>query len=126
MAIPQPNKIRESELQLDIVQGLLPDSKNEYYVALALDQLGIEYRFQVPLGVFGVRGSQVIDFVVYNPHPVAVFIQGEYWHDRKSESEDTLKQAAAERYYGRGNVVLLMGEETDTPEKALEVVKEKL
>ena len=126
MAIPQPNKIRESELQLDIVQGLLPDSKNEYYVALALNKLGIDYRFQVPLGVFGVRGSQVIDFVVYNPNAVAVFIQGEYWHDRKSESEDILKQAAAERYYGRGNVVLLMGEETDTPEKAERTVKERL
>lgn len=126
MTIPQPNKLREPEIILDIVQNRIPDSRNEYFVALALDKLGIDYRFQVPLGVFGVRGSQVIDFVVYNPHPVAVFIQGEYWHDRKSESEDTLKQAAAERYYGRGNVVLLMGEETDTPEKALEAVKDKL
>lgn len=123
---PKPETIKEPEIQLDLVQGIMPDSKNEYYVALALDKVGLDYRFQVPLGTFGVRGSQVIDFVVYNPTAKAVFVQGEYWHGRQTESEDTLKHAAAEKYYGRGNVIDLMGEETNTPEKAYQAVRSKV
>lgn len=123
---PQPEKIKEEEPVINIVQGVLPDSKNEYYVALALDKLKIEYIFQYQLGVAGMRGSQVIDFVVFNPSSKAVFVQGEYWHDTKSESEDTLKHAAAEQRFGRGNVIDLMGEETDTVEKALQAVRSKV
>ena len=121
MATPRPAKIKEEKLPLDLVHGQMPDSYNEYYVALALD-----YSFQVPLGMTGVRGSQVIDFVVYNPNPVAVFVQGEYWHNKESASEDQLKQAAAAHRYGQGNIILLMGEETDTPEKALQAVRSKV
>lgn len=125
-ATPKPAEIKEQEITLDLVQGRMPDSKNEYYVALALDKLGIDYWFQVLLGQAGIRGSQMIDFVVFNPHAIAVFVQGEYWHNKETESEDTLKHAAAEQKYGRGNVIDLMGDETDTPEKALQAVRSKL
>lgn len=125
--IPGPAKIQEPEIQIDLVHGRMPDSKNEYFVALALDKLGYEYLFQKVLGMAGVRGSQVIDFLVFvGASPKAVFVQGEYWHNRKTESEDTLKHAIAAQVYGAGNVVDLMGEETDTPEKALKAVKAKL
>lgn len=121
-----PAKIVEEEPVINLVQNILPDSKNEYYVALALDKLNIDYIFQYQLGLSGLRGSQVIDFIVYNPHPMAVFVQGEYWHNVRTQTEDQLKFAAAEKMFGRGNVVELMGEETDTPEKALKAVREKL
>ena len=58
MATPRPAKIKEEKLPLDLVHGQMPDSYNEYYVALALDKLGIDYSFQVPLGMTGVGGSQ--------------------------------------------------------------------
>lgn len=126
-APPKPSKIKEEEPVINLVQGIMPDSKNEYFVALALDKLNLEYRFQVPLGQIGIRGSQVIDFIVYSGGgALAIFVQGEYWHDKKSESEDTLKHAAAERYYGRGNVIDLMGEETDTVDKAYQAVRSKV
>jgi hypothetical protein len=41
------------------------------------------------------RGGQSIDFVVFNPRPIPVFIQGEYWHGQDRINEDILKQAAA-------------------------------
>ena len=122
----QPNQLRDQEIELDLVHGIMPDSKNEYYVALALDRLGYDYHFQKVLGMAGVRGSQTIDFVVYNPYPVAVFIQGEYWHNKKTEVEDNLKHAVAAHYYGAGNIIDLMGDETDTPEKALQAVRKNL
>lgn len=126
MATPRPAKIKEEEIPLDIVQGVLPDSKNEYYFALALDKAQIEYLFQVPLGMTGIRGSQVIDFVVFNPVPVACFIQGAYWHGKRSETEDQLKHAAAEKRYGRGNVIDFSEEETSSIEAASKAIREKL
>ena len=125
-ATPKPNEIKEEPIPLDLVHGQMPDSYNEYYVALALDKLNYSYSFQVPLGMSGVRGSQVIDFVVYNPNPVAVFVQGEYWHNKKTEMEDNLKHAAAARYYGAGNVIDFSEEETSTLEAAIRTVKAKL
>ena len=36
-----PAKIREPEIQLDLVHGRMPDSKNEYFVALGTGQTGV-------------------------------------------------------------------------------------
>lgn len=127
MATPRPAEIKEPEVQIDLVHGRMPDSKNEYFVALALNKLGYEYLFQKVIGMGGVRGSQVIDFVVFTGGASkAVFVQGEYWHSRKTESEDTIKHVIAAQIYGAGNVIDLMGDETDTPENALKAVKAKL
>ena len=118
-------KIDPEEI-IGIVQGTMPDSLNEWYVALALDKLGIEYIFQYQLfGGTSVRGGQVVDFVVFNPNATPVFIQGEYWHDRKSETEDMLKQAAAEQYF-KTKPILLAGEDTDEKDKAFATVRREL
>lgn len=111
---------------IGMVQGIMPGSKNEFYVALALEKLGIEFMFQFALyGGRSVRGGQVVDFVVFNPKAIPVFIQGEYWHNKASENEDIMKQAAAEEYF-KTKPVLLMGEETDTKDKAYQAVIEKI
>ncbi|MFZ2470649.1 MAG: hypothetical protein WAW52_01780 [Methanothrix sp.] len=111
---------------IGMVQGTIPDSKNEWFVALALDKLGIDYSYQVPLyGGRNVRGGQVIDFVVYHPRSIPVFIQGAYWHKAATESEDILKQQAAEAYY-KTRPVLLSEEETSTKDKAYRAVLEKI
>ena len=116
----------DDEDEIGVVQGLLPGSKNEWYVSLALDKLEIDYQFQVPLsGGRGIRGGQVIDFICYIPRATPVFVQGEYWHDIRSEGEDILKQAEAEQRYGV-KPILLMGEETDSKDKAYKAVMEKI
>lgn len=121
-------KVEKSEQDdvIGVVQGVVPDSKNEWYVALALDNLGIEYMFQYSIGGGrGIRGGQVVDFVVFNPTAIPVFIQGEYWHNKASENEDLLKQAAAENYFRR-QPILLSEEETSTKNKAYQTVKDKI
>lgn len=117
---------KDAEDVVGIVQGHMPGSKNEWYVALALDKLKLDYLFQVGInGGRGIRGGQVIDFVVFTPRPVPVFIQGEYWHKKSTENEDILKQAAAQEVYGV-RPILLMGEETDTRDKAFQAVRTKV
>lgn len=119
--------ITADENPIDLVQGIMPDSKNEYYMALALDHLGLDYRFQYPLGTMGVRGSQVIDFVVYIPPAAkACFVQGAYWHSQRTEGEDILKHAQAEHYFGMGNVIDFSEEETASPEEAQRSIRKKI
>lgn len=118
-------KIDPEEI-IGIIQGTMPDSLNEWYVALALEKLAIEYIFQYPLfGGTNVRGGQIVDFVCFIPNPTPVFLQGEYWHTAKTENEDTLKIAAAEQHF-KTKPIILMGEETDEKEKAFQTVREKV
>ena len=109
------------------VQGIMPDSKNEWYTALALDKLEIAYTFQYVLdGGTGIRGGQIVDFVCWMPAgPLPVFVQGAYWHKITTETEDLIKQAAAAQAFGR-QPVLLMEEETSTKDKAMRAVREKI
>lgn len=126
---PAPTLKIEQDLEneiVGIVQGVMPASKNEWFVALALDKLEINYMFQVSIGGGrAIRGGQVIDFVVFHPNAIPVFLQGEYWHSQAQENEDILKQRAAEEYY-KTKPIILMGEETDTKQKAYQAVLEKI
>ena len=125
LQIPDPGK--EEELEIYPIQGIFPDSRNEFVLALAFEKLGIQFEFQKLLGDFGVRGSQIIDFIAYvAPSPKACFVQGAYWHDQRSESEDILKHSVAEHYYGRGNVIDFSEEETAEVEIAVKAVREKV
>jgi G:T-mismatch repair DNA endonuclease (very short patch repair protein) len=100
-------------------------SKNEANYANALLRLQIEFDMQVPIGIWGMRGSQKIDIVAYvQPKKKAIFIQGAYWHGVRNSTEDQLKQAAAE---DAGYVVLLVSEvDSDTFEAALQHAQENV
>lgn len=127
MASVEISKKDHEEVVIDLVQGIMPDSKNEYLLAVALDLLGIDYRFQYPLGSMGVRGSQVIDFIAYvAPAAKACFVQGSYWHNKSTETEDILKHAQAEHVFGIGNTVDFSEEETNTLEHAKQAARSKL
>lgn len=120
-----PNVVIETP-SIQLVRGIMPGSKNEWFTALALDKLKLEYWFQYAIGGGrNVRGGQVVDFVVFNPRATPVFVQGAYWHNQAHATEDQIKQAAASNYF-RTPVVLLLEEETDTLELALAAVKKKL
>ena len=111
---------------IGVVQGILPQSKNEWYVALALEKAGLAFMYQFELnGGRSFRGGQVVDFVVFRPKAIPVFVQGAYWHSSSSENEDILKQRAAEEYF-KEKPILLEEEETSTKEKAYSAVMEKV
>ena len=114
------------------VQGIMPDSKEEYWVALALYKLKINFVFQYQL--FGGRkykGGQVVDFWIYtNPLPTPLLVQGWYFHYSTAEKtsqtrlnlmylESTLKGRAAKP-------VEIIDIEIPTPDDAYMVVKRKL
>jgi hypothetical protein len=74
-------------------------STNEQNVYSALAKLKLDFFYQYPLnGGTSVRGGQVIDFVIWQPpRPIALYVQGEYWHGRSTEMEDSMKQHDARR-----------------------------
>lgn len=119
VAVPEP--------EMGLIQGQMPGSKNEWYFALALDKLKIPYIYQFQMGVLGARGSQRIDFVVMvAPTSQACFIQGAYWHNRKTETEDRLKHAEAEREFGAGNVHDFSEDETKDVDTAIRTIRKRL
>lgn len=120
----------KDEPPIQPVQGIMPDSVQEWRVAVALNRLKLDYSFQYAIdGGRTRRGGQVIDFLVYTvPFPTPVFVQGVYWHDRKTENEDHLKQLRAQRLFN-GQIapnVLLKDTELTTMSEAYAVVKREL
>lgn len=75
------------------IQGIMPDSVEEWRVANALWRLDIEFKYQYV--VFGGRlrrGGQLIDFWVYTvPLPTPVYVQSEAWHGGARHAESTYK-----------------------------------
>lgn len=114
------------------VQGIMPDSKEEYWVALALYKLKIDFEFQYQL--FGGRkykGGQVIDFWVYTmPLPTPIFVQGWYFHyataERTAQTKLNLMYLES-RLAGKAmKPVEILDIEIPTPDDAYIVVKRKL
>lgn len=71
--LPNYAKIRSLEVDNDFpviqpVQGIMPDSKEEYWVALALNKMRLQYEFQRSvMGGRNVPGGSIVDFWVYTP-----------------------------------------------------------
>lgn len=108
------------------IQGKRPGSWNEVYFATALDKFEIGYQYQVVIiQQFGLRGSIVVDFVIYNPFQQPVEIFGEYWHEGAAEPEDALKLELERQRFGREPIVI-WGSEIDSQEKANDYVQRNL
>ena len=132
---PAPLVIRpthEPFPEIQPVQGIMPDSKEEYWVALALYRLGLDFEFQYQL--FGGRkykGGQVIDFWVFTvPLPTPIFVQGWYFHYATAEKA---AQSKLNLMYLEGRLrgialkpVEIFDIEIPTPEEAYIVTKRKL
>ena len=113
------------------VQGVMPDSKEEYWCALALYKLDLRFDFQKHvMGGRTGRGGQVVDFWVYTvPLPTPVYIQGDYWHYANGRSYDSqLKIAKLKAYYGAtiAEPVEILTSTTPTPDAMYRVVKKEL
>lgn len=94
-----PKPANPEDEQIGDIQGQVPDSKEEWWVAEALNKLGIPYQYQY--SVFGGRaagrGGYLIDFIVYT-QPLATMIEiyGGYWHDGEFGADDKKRQADIE------------------------------
>ena len=120
------NYEREQDIEIGLVQGIMPDSKEEYWFARALDYLQINYIFQYSIGMKRVRGWQIIDFLVYTaPLPTPVFIHGEYWHGGVKRAESEYKRKMVDKMLaGHANpTVIIWTAELPNPESAIIAAK---
>lgn len=119
---------RNSNTEL-VINGIKVDSVNEYNVATALTNLGFEFAYQYYFGQRSIRGSQIIDFLVYTtPKPTPLFVHGEYWHSGRYGIEEVLKEADI-RQKTRGGwspTVIIWEHECETVESATKAIHEKL
>jgi hypothetical protein len=112
-----------------IVHGIKVDSINEMYIALGLDKMHLEYAYQKYLGGAGIRGSQIIDFLVYtDPKPTPLFVHGEYWHSGVRSADEALKEADVNvRMRGTwADAIIIWEHECETEEQAFNTLQEKL
>jgi len=101
----------------------------ELYVARGLDKMNLEYAYQYYLGGASLRGSQIIDFLVYtDPKPVPLQIQGLYWHTGARAADEALKEADINaRMRGTwADVIMIYENECSTEEDAFNTLQEKL
>ena len=112
-----------------ILNGIKVDSINEYYVGQALEKLGLEYAYQYYSGGAGLRGSQIIDFLVYtDPKPTPLYVHGDYWHGGQYAQETELKESLINsKMRGTWNMAVVIWEhECETEEQAYNAVRTKL
>jgi len=112
-----------------IIQGKPVDSVNEYNVGIALDRLGYEYEYQKYVGIPGVRGLIIVDFLVYTtPKPTPLFVHGEYWHSGRFRAESEFQQAALnQRMRGTwAEAVIIWEHQCETVEDAINALKNLL
>lgn len=113
------------------VQGIMPDSKEEYWCALALYRLQIRFQFQKHvMGGRSGRGGQVVDFWVYTaPLPTPIYIQGDYWHYANGRGyQSQLNIAMLKSYFGASiaEPVEILTSTTPTPDAMYQVVRRVL
>lgn len=105
------------------IQGIMPASKEEWRVGMALMKLKLSFQFQVSVnGGRSRRGGQVVDFVVYGPFPTPVQVDGEYWHSGQLRPDERMMRAQLEQVYQR-EVVVIWGSEATSVQAAVQVLR---
>jgi len=114
-----------------LIQNKLADSMNEVYIAWALDKLGHRYIYKyLVFETKSVKGAFEIDFLVLSTVPFSTPLEnfGEYFHQGQMTSEDRLRIQSIESAM-RGTInpfVIIYGEESSTPEAAMEAVTREI
>jgi hypothetical protein len=95
--LEKPPIQEKEEEQIGLIQGQVPDSKEEWWISKALDRIGIPYTYQYPVNGGRQRGGYMVDFVVHTV-PLATMIEpiGNHWHTGELGSDDKKRQADVE------------------------------
>lgn len=119
---PNPILYRPKE-EMGLIQGRVPMSINEWYVAQALDKEQFHYFYQFAIdGGSELRGGQTIDFLVMNAGWIPVYVNGDYWHNTQNDPELPIKIAAARDRFNR-EPVIIKEKESNTRAAALAAVR---
>lgn len=123
--------IKEELPEIHPIQNIMPDSKEEFWVYLALERLKLKYIFQYQaMGGRSVRGGQVIDFwVLTDPLPTPLYVQGMIWHYTAEKRQQSLLNIEILKRVMSGRIlepVEIFDYECPDPETTYLVVKRKL
>lgn len=100
--------------QLGLIKGKEPDSVAEWYASQVLDNLGIEYSYQVPImGGSEVAGGVIVDFVLDLPFSQPAEVMGEYWHMDLSSPTEAWRINMITEYFKRQPLIWWDYELTD-------------
>ncbi len=85
------------EEEIGLIQGQVPDSKQEWWISRALDRIGVPYTYQYPVNGGRQRGGYLIDFLVHTV-PLATMVEpiGNHWHTGELGADDRKRQADVE------------------------------
>jgi hypothetical protein len=116
----------EEQEVMGLIQGMTPDSIEEWRVSVSLEKYNIEYRYQVEIdGGRNLRGGQVLDFEVYIPNAVPLQVMGEYWHaPAELDDEERILLSRLEQIYGVEPIVL-WSEELPDQVSCNQVIRER-
>jgi len=94
--IIRPPRIAAAVEPVGLIQGITPDSQQEWWVAGWLDRKGLAYKYQY-LVFPGVEDFYHIDFVVYTvPLWTMLELNGGHWHYGELGQDDRLRELKIE------------------------------
>ncbi len=109
--------------QVGLIQGRKPASVQEWYVAVALWEVGWQFHYQVPIRGGGRPGGQFLDFLVMTvPRPTPLQPFSTYYHRGHLGVWDRWKLSIVKATYGVEPVVW-WSDQIDTQAKAVTMVK---
>ena len=112
--------------EIGLIEGQTPDSKEEWWVALALWKYDIhfEYQFQI-FGGTSRRGGLIVDFLVFIPMGTPLLVHGNYWHKDELTGGDTQDYLAIMDYF-KQEPIILWGSDAQSKEDVEEFVKREV
>jgi hypothetical protein len=112
VSVPNP----EDDEEMGLIQGRKPGSREEWRVYKSLLKYKVEFQYQVSVwGGSQVLGGYLIDYVVFNPFPNALEVNGEYWHSAEMRPTERLKLNALTAMFNREPYVV-WGKDLQTQE----------
>jgi len=108
------------EEEVGLIEGIMPDSKEEYWLAQFLWANDIIFRYQWEIfGGTSRRGGLIVDFVAWLPMMTPIPVNGEYWHSEEMDSDLRQNLVAIADYFNIAveNIPILWGKDAQTKEE---------
>ena len=110
--------------QMGLIEGKRPGSLEEWRVAVSLWRWKVVFDYHVYIrGGTRIRGGQILDYLLYLPHPQPLQVFGDYWHRAQLQNADRWKLAILKQIYGV-EPLILWGRWLQTQEETNKVVRE--
>lgn len=118
--------LEHEEEPLGLIQGMMPDSKEEWWTAQALWKYKVPFQFQFQLfGGTSRRGGLIVDFLVWNPMRTPFLVHGSYWHRNEMDGGDKTNLIAIEQYFKK-EAVVMWGEDMQTKDDVFAFVRKNV